>query len=116
MIDYPEAWGAYDPSHKRFNAIASTEETILWATKDTGHEAVRLIPAPVVERMIAEAEQRGRDAERERCQAAITHWIETVGRFRFEEPEMRDRQIGIIAALKDAVAISSGIEPGKGGE
>ncbi len=53
--DYPEAWGAYYPRDNRWTAIASKEDTIRWAVKDTEHEAVRLIPAPTVERLVREA-------------------------------------------------------------
>jgi hypothetical protein len=62
--EYPEAWG-----------VLKTESGVCWwqHLKDTpppvgvGCRLVRLIPAPEVERLVREAEQRGRDAERERC-------------------------------------------------
>ena len=70
---YTEAWGVWSIDPPRWEWVADTEREARQSMASIRLEfrdefaIVRLIPVPEVERLIAEAEQRGRDAERERC-------------------------------------------------
>ena len=65
---FPTMWGVYMTSCFRSRLYDTEQEAIERAAEmPMATTVVRLIPEPEVDRLVRDAEQRGRDAERERC-------------------------------------------------
>ena len=140
--EYPEAFAIYNHDRREWTMIFDTQEHqhLLpqeYADEDMPSTVVKLIPAPTVERLVGEAEQRGRDAERERCRRIAIVRGAVAGMYggdmlevsrdgkRWKCPEMRGRMLESAEILRliegdnppvFKLEIESGEQPGEGGE
>jgi hypothetical protein len=96
---FPEAWGVI--SNAEWFAIANTEDAAQLQRYYGKTEAVvRLIPQPEVDRLVREAEQRGRDAER------FSNHLDEATRIVATWPKWKQEAL--------ALWINSGEQPGEG--